>query len=76
VKILQTYPPNQGGRDVARADIEVADGVRLFDVKIQMAGDGSHRVYARSASFSPEAVKQISDSVLNSMGRLPDANRS
>lgn len=74
MKILQTYPPGPSGRDVARADIEVADGVRLFDVKIQRAIDGSNRVYARSASFSPDAVKDISDSVLSQMGRLPDAN--
>jgi hypothetical protein len=73
LKILQTYPPSPGGRDVARADIEIAEGVRLFDIKIQKAGDGSHRVYARSASFSPDAVKKISDSVLSQMGRLPDA---
>lgn len=76
LKILQTYPPSSGGSELARADIEFADGIRLFDVKIQQASDGSHRVYARSASFSPAAVKLVSNSVLSTMGRLPDATHS
>jgi hypothetical protein len=76
VKILQTYPPSSGGRDIARADIEVAEGIRLFDIKIARAADGSPRAYARSASFSQAAVKQISESVLSHMGRVPNANHS
>jgi hypothetical protein len=48
-----------GGRELARASIEVADGVRLHDVKVTRDGC----VFARNATFSPEAIKQISDLV-------------
>jgi hypothetical protein len=58
VKIINLTPP-QGGNELARASIEVADGIRLHDVKITRTGC----VFARNATFSSEAVKQISDLV-------------
>jgi hypothetical protein len=74
MKLLSVAPEN-GGRDVARADIEVADGIRLFDVRITQAGNG-YRVYGRSASFSPAAANAISDAVISHMGRVLNADRS
>jgi hypothetical protein len=71
VKILNISPP-QGGNEVARASIEVAEGIRLHDVKITRTGC----VFARNTTFSVDAIRQISDSVLNSMGRSLNANRS
>ena len=46
-------------------DVEVADGVRLFNLKVKRAPDGSTRVYApnaygsRVASLSPAVANQI-----------------
>jgi hypothetical protein len=72
LKILSLSPPERGGRDVARASIEVADGIRLHDVKVTRTGC----VFARNATFSPDAVKQISELVISTKGRSPDADRS
>jgi hypothetical protein len=72
LKILSVSPPERGGRELARASIEIVDGVRLHDVKVTRAGC----VFARNVTLSPEAVKQISDLVISTMGRSPDADRS
>jgi hypothetical protein len=68
LKVLSLAPP-QGGNEVARASIEVAEGIRLHDVKITRTGC----VFARNATFSVDAIRQISDLVLASKGRSLDA---
>jgi hypothetical protein len=74
VKII-AVTPTPGGRDVARADIEVAEGIRLFDVRITQAGDG-YRVYGRSASFTPKTANAISSAVISHMERVLNDRRS
>lgn len=74
MKII-SVTPEYGGRDVARADIEVAEGIRLFDVRITQAGNG-YRVYGRSASFTPKTADAISNAVLKQMERVLDDRRS
>jgi hypothetical protein len=72
---ILSVTPEHGGRDVARADIEVAEGIRLFDVRITQAGNG-YRVYGRSASFTPKTADAISSAVLNQMERVLNDRRS
>jgi len=64
--------PSYGGNELAHASVEVAAGVRLHDVKVTQNGC----VFARNATFSPDAVKQISELVISTKGRLPDADIS
>lgn len=56
---LLSVTSSHGGNEIARASIEVAAGVRLHDVKVTRAGC----VFARNATFSPEAIQQIFDTV-------------
>ncbi len=64
MKILNIRPAPPGvGKAVGTADIEVAPGVRLFDVKIVRTSDGSLRAYARNTSFDRSAVTEISKSL-------------
>jgi hypothetical protein len=62
MKLIQKHRPQ--GADVALADVEVCDGVRLFGVRIVCAADGTHRAYARGATFSRDVVKSISTLVI------------
>jgi hypothetical protein len=62
MRLLEKHRPL--GADVALADVEVCPGVRLFGVRITHAADGSHRAYARGATFSQDMVKSISTLVL------------
>lgn len=62
MKLLEKHRPR--GDDVALADVEVCDGVKLYGVRIVSATDGSYRAYARGASLSPAMVKSISTLIL------------
>lgn len=62
MRLLEKHQPL--GADVALADVEVCEGIKLFGVRIVRATDGSHRAYARGAAFSPAVVKSISSLVL------------
>jgi hypothetical protein len=72
MKLLERRQPLGG--DVALADVEVCEGVRLYGVRIVRAADGSHRAYARGAALSPPMVKSISTLVLR--GDCQNAHRS
>lgn len=62
MKVIEKHRPL--GTDAALADVEVCPGVRLFGIRIVRAADGSHRAYARGATFSQDVVKSISTLVL------------
>jgi hypothetical protein len=62
VRVLAWHQPR--GDDVALADVEVCDGVKLFGIRVTRATDGSHRAYARGAALSPGVVKSISTLIL------------
>lgn len=57
MKILQQRGPF--------VDVEIADGVRLFNLRVKRSSDGSVRIYApnaygtRTASLSPAVANQI-----------------
>jgi hypothetical protein len=51
--------PSYGGSELARVSIEVADGVRLHDVKVMQSGS----VFARNATLGRNAINQILDLV-------------
>lgn len=67
MKILQRRGPF--------VDVEVADGVRLFNLRVKRTPDGSTRVYApnaygsRVASLSPAIANQIAAALGEPYGR-------
>lgn len=69
MKILDFKPAPSGGGTIGFAEIEAAPGVRLFDVKIVRAHDGTIRAYARNTAFDRSAIAEISKS-LNGGGCL------
>jgi hypothetical protein len=75
MKILAVLPPSGGGRELARADVEVMPGLRMFDLKIVGTDEGGSRVYGRSASFSPDVANQISAAVMSHKERVLNAYR-
>lgn len=52
---LLSVTPSYGGSELARISVEVADGVRLHDVKVMRSGC----VFARNANLDREIVGQI-----------------
>lgn len=67
MQIIATHPPR--GADVALVDVDIGGGVRLFGVRLMRAPDGSHRAYAKNATFSRAAIEEIAKLA---KGRLPD----
>jgi hypothetical protein len=63
VRILNYRPAPSGGGQIGFAEIEAAPGVRLFDVKIVRARDGTIRAYARNTAFDRAAIAEISRSL-------------
>jgi len=74
MKVLTVQPPSGGGRELARADVEVMPGLRMFGLKIVRTNTGSNRVYGRSVSFSPEVANQISNAVMSYKERVLNAH--
>jgi hypothetical protein len=56
MKIL-SVTPSSGGSELARISVEVADGVRLHEVKVMRSGN----VFARNATLGRNAINQIFD---------------
>lgn len=50
--------PETGGRTLARFDLQLVDGVRLYNLKLTERPDGSRRVFAPSAFGSAAATFQ------------------
>jgi hypothetical protein len=61
------HPPR--GVEMALCDVEILDGVKVFGVRLMRAPDGSHRAFAKNATFSPAAIEEIAK---QAKGRLPD----
>jgi hypothetical protein len=67
MRIFATHPPR--GAEVALVDVDVGGGIKLFGVRLMRAPDGSHRAFAKNATFSPAAIEEIAR---QARGRLPD----
>lgn len=52
---LLSVTPSYGGNELARVSVEVADGIRLHDVKVTRSGC----VFARNATLDHKAINQI-----------------
>jgi hypothetical protein len=63
MRILSYRPAPSGGGTIGFVEIEAAPGVRLFDVKIVRAHDGTIRAYARNTAFDRAAIAEISKSL-------------
>jgi hypothetical protein len=63
MRILSYRPAASGGGTIGFAEVEAGPGVRLFDVKIVRAHDGSLRAYARNAAFDRTAIAELSKSL-------------
>jgi len=74
MKILSIHPAPPGGSAVARLDVELPCGLKLHDLSLKRAGDGSLRVWApnahgrRVAAFPPALAHQIVAAALAAMG--------
>jgi hypothetical protein len=60
MRILNYRPAPSGG---GYADIEAAPGIKLYDVKIMRANDGSIRAYARNTAFDRATIAAIQKSI-------------
>jgi hypothetical protein len=55
---IRPAPPGDGGRTLARFDLQLVDGVRLYNLKLAEKPDGRRRVFAPSAFGSAAATFQ------------------
>ena len=46
MKINNVRPSTAGGRILARADVELEPGIRVYDVELRMNASGQLRVFA------------------------------
>lgn len=69
--------PEAGGRTLARFDLQLVDGVRLYNLKLTERPDGSRRVFAPSAfgsaaaTFTTEIAEQIVRAASDALGENP-----
>ncbi|MGA0564474.1 hypothetical protein ACO2RV_18670 [Ancylobacter sp. VNQ12] len=71
MKILDTRLMPAGMSGIARVDVELDCGARLFNLTIKLGQDGTHRVWAPhafgrwTATFSPELSAAIAAAALS-----------
>jgi hypothetical protein len=71
LKILDTRLMPAGMSGIARVDVELDVGVRLYNLTLKRGQDGSHRVWAPhafgrwTATFSPELSAAIAAAALS-----------
>lgn len=64
MRVLDIRPQPNGGKTLARFDVEVLPGVRLFDLKL-IRGDRGYRVFGpaigggAAATFAPEIADKL-----------------
>lgn len=69
MRVLTTRSASRDGRAVYLADVEVADGIKLFGLRVERRQDG-FRVFApnaagrATATFGQDAVKEIARAVI------------
>lgn len=63
-------PEHDGNRCLATVDVEFNDHLRLYGLRLLQMRDGQHRLFApqagrrRTASFSPETARSLTDMAL------------
>lgn len=79
MRILSIRPaPPGGGKLIARFDIEMPDGIRLYDLKL-VHGSTGPRVYGpalhggAAVTFPPSIVNLISNTALEALAHVPAA---
>ncbi|MCZ8547634.1 hypothetical protein OOJ09_25900 [Mesorhizobium qingshengii] len=62
--------PEAGGRTLARFDLQLVDGVRLYNLKLTEKADGRRRVFAPSAFGYPAATftTEIAEQIVRAAG--------
>lgn len=83
MKILDTRLMPQGMSGLARVDVELDCGLRLFNLTVKCGQDGVHRVWAPhafgrwTATFSPDLSAAIAVAALSHIERsnCPDDRR-
>lgn len=69
--------PEAGGRTLARFDLQLVDGVRMYNLKLAEKPDGSRRVFAPNAfggpaaTFTTEIAEQIVRAASDALGENP-----
>ena len=79
---IRPEPPGSGVRTLARFDLQLVDGVRLYNLKLTEKPDGRRRVFAPSAfgsaaaTFTTDIAEQIVRAASDALGEMPhDAYR-
>ena len=79
MKILSIRPlegPGAGVRTLARFDLQLVDGVRLYNLKLAEKPDGRRRVFAPSvfgsaaATFTTDIAEQIVRAASDALGEI------
>lgn len=76
---IRPAPAGAGGRTIAFFDAQVADDVRLFNLRLVSMPDGRHLTYPpnalgeRAATFSPALATEITRAACAALGAV-DAN--
>lgn len=81
MQILEMRPPTRP-RDAAMFDIQIGQGLRLYNLILRDAGGGRFRILApnafgkHSATFAPQLAEQITQAAVAALGgrRANDSN--
>lgn len=74
MRILSIRPYGGGTGSLARFDVELPTGIRIFSLDLKRAADGSYRVWGphafggRVVTFPPNITAQISQAALAALG--------
>ncbi|TIO32933.1 hypothetical protein [Mesorhizobium sp.] len=74
---IRPEPPGIGCRTLARFDLQLVDGVRLYNLKLTEKPGGHRRVFAPSAfgsaaaTFTTEIAEQIVRAASDALGEKP-----
>lgn len=80
MQIIGIVPVHSAGNAIARVNVNLGNGVRLFNLKLSRKPSGEHRIYAPSAfgsstaNFSPEIGTKIVRLALAALGDIAHAN--
>lgn len=79
MRIMYLHPTREqreGNVCIASVDVELNDDIRLYGLRLMRMADGNHLIYApqsgkrRTATFSPDMAKQLTELAVQRWERL------
>lgn len=76
MEIIEIWPVSSAGSAIARFNIQMPGGIRLFNLKLARRPDGAFRVFAPSAfgssaaTFTPETATSIAQAAVAALGEI------